>query len=239
MKPLVVQGVSKQYGNQFALDNVDITIESGEVFGLVGVNGAGKTTLIKSVLNLIRHDSGDISLFGNPASHASSRRRLQYLPEKFTPYPSLTGYEFLWLSLHAYGMKLQKDTARALAEKLALDPDALARSVRGYSKGMGQKLGLLSVLLCERDLLMLDEPMSGLDPLVRMRLREVLKAYAAEKTGRTIFFSSHILSDVAALCDRIAVIHAGTIRYVGSASALVKTHKSSDLESAFLAEIAA
>lgn len=233
--PITFTNISKQYGSHHALKDVSFALQTGEIFGLIGVNGAGKTTLIKSALDLIRADKGHITLAGVDSQQAKSRNTVHYLPEKFMPYPSLTGWDFLKLTCKGFGIALDKTHAEALADALALRTSALGQSMRGYSKGMGQKIGLLSILLCKRDLLILDEPMSGLDPEARQRLRTTL--LKEKNRQQTLFFSSHILSDIELLCDRIGLIHDGELRYIGTVRDLLFKHECELLEEAFLAEI--
>ena len=232
--PLLVDGVSTSYGKRQILDNVSFALAPGECFGLVGLNGVGKTTLIRSILSL-RNAKGTITFFGEPNSSARARRHLIYLPEKFQPSPQLYGWEYLSIHLDYFGQVVDKTKARAMAQGLDLDPTALDRKVRTYSKGMGQKLGLLGTLLVDAPLLILDEPMSGLDPRARVMLKDRLME--ARSQGRTIFFSSHILSDIEEICDRIGILHAQNIIYLGKANDFVASMKAPSLERAFLAAL--
>ena len=161
-------------------------------------------------------------LFDNNAKKPASRANLYYLPEKFMPSNLLKAREFLALSLEYYEMKYDKDRALKLAERLELNPKALDWQVKKCSKGMTQKLGLMGALMAERDLLLLDEPMSGLDPSARVLLKQCLLDYRAE--GRTVFFSSHILADIDEICDRIAVIHDSKLIFLGKPAEFRKTY---------------
>jgi len=234
--PLVVDGLSAGYKKKTVIHDIRFSVNPGEIFGLIGLNGAGKSTLIKAVLGLGEAE-GKSSLFGVPSGPAASRIDLAYLPEKFQPSPVLKGWEFLSLTLAYYGRKLDRGIASRLCEELDLDPAALKRSGRTYSKGMGQKLGLLGTLLIGLPLLILDEPMSGLDPRARIRLKDRLLDYRAQ--GHTVFFSSHILSDIEEICDRIAIMHEGRILFVGKPGELIAQTGSGNLERAFLARIEA
>jgi len=234
--PLVVDGLSAGYKKKTVIHDIRFSVHPGEIFGLIGLNGAGKSTLIKAVLGLGEAE-GKSSLFGVPSGPAASRLDLAYLPEKFQPSPVLKGWEFLSLTLAYYGRKLDRSVAARLCEGLDLDPAALKRSGRTYSKGMGQKLGLLGTLLIGLPLLILDEPMSGLDPRARIRLKDRLLDYRAQ--GNTVFFSSHILSDIEEICDRIAIMHEGRILFVGKPVDLIAETGSGNLERAFLARIEA
>ena len=185
--PLDIQSITKKYGTRKVLDDVNLKLESGEIFGLIGLNGVGKTTLIKIILDLLKADKGQIKLFGELQTIANSRRHLCYLPEKFMPSPYLKGHEFLSLSASYYQRPYKKEQGMLLAESLDLDPNALQQKIARYSKGMGQKLGLISAFLSETPLLILDEPMSGLDPKARVYLKRVLQGY--RDAGRTILRS--------------------------------------------------
>lgn len=236
MSPLHVDKVSKRYDGRLVLREVSFALLQGEIFGLIGLNGAGKTTLIKIALDLIRSDGGQVMIFGEHAASLEARRDLSYLPEKFQPSRYLKGLEYLDLSLSYFGRPLDVEAARAKAAALDLDPAVLDRKVGSYSKGMGQKLGLLAAFLIGAPLLLLDEPMSGLDPRARVRLKEELLAMRA--AGTTVFFSSHILADVDEICDRIAVIHEGNLLFLGTPAAFKTAYGDAVLERAFLKAIA-
>jgi ABC-2 type transport system ATP-binding protein len=184
---------------------------------------------------LVTPFAGSVQLFGDDHRDPARRARLAYLPERFQPPGPLCGHDFLRLPLAFSRLRVGRASAALLAAQLALEPRARERPVRSYSKGMAQKLGLLATLLTERPLLILDEPMSGLDPKARIRLKHQLAAYRAQ--GRTIFMSSHILADHDELCDRIAVLHRGRLGYVGSPAGLKQRRGAATLETAFLAEI--
>jgi len=234
--PLEVRGLRAGYGKRNVISDIDLSLNEGEVFGLIGLNGVGKTTLIKSILGL-GECRGRISIFGHPAGPPRGRANLAYLPEKFLPSALLRGWEFIELTLGYFGLPLDREKARALCIGLDLDPDVLDRNVRTYSKGMGQKLGLVGTMLTGLPLLILDEPMSGLDPKARILLKDRLLEY--RDAGRTIFFSSHILADIEEICGRIGVIHGGKLIFLGTPGELVARHGASSLERAFLASIEA
>ncbi len=214
LPPLAVEGISKRYRTQTVLEAVGFELAPAEIFGLIGLNGAGKTTLIKIILDLAKADSGAARLFGEPSTRPASRRHLSYLPEKFQPSRYLNGMEFLHFTLSHYQRPLNRETARAKIQALDLDVSALDKRVSTYSKGMGQKLGLAGAFLAEAPLIILDEPMSGLDPRARIRLKEEL--LRQRSAGRTVFFSSHILSDIDEICDRIGILHSGRLLFVGT-----------------------
>lgn len=229
-------GVQKNYGRAPALRDVSFEVASGEFFGLVGVNGAGKTTLLKCLLDFCNIQGGGIEIFGTPHHLTTARRRLAFLPERFTPPYYSTGRDFIQYVLDMQSTPYDRVATEHMLGQLELDLAALQLPVRAYSKGMTQKLGLAACLLSRKDLYILDEPASGLDPkahaLFKAQLREL------RRQGRTVFFTSHALADVAEICDRIAIMHAGTLRFAGTPAALCAQYASSDLEQAFLRCIA-
>jgi ABC-2 type transport system ATP-binding protein len=227
-----VRGLVKRYGRVLALDGIDLAIARGEAFGLVGANGAGKTTLIRCLLDLAAADAGTIELFGIAASVARARARLAYLPERFVPPHYLRGAEFLRAMLQLMGERYRPEAASALCAELELEPSALERPVRALSKGMMQKLGLAACFLADRDLYVLDEPMSGLDPVARIAVKSVLRRLAGER--RTLLFTSHVLADVEELCSSIAVLHRARLRFHGAPRALCARYGEAGLERAFM-----
>ena len=227
-----IEALVKRYGRAAALDGVSLSIARSEAFGLVGANGAGKTTLIRCLLDLTAADAGTIEIFGVPARRPSSRRPVSYLPERFVPPQYLTGAEFLRTLAALAGERHDEARAARLAVELELERDALERPVRSLSKGMTQKLGLAGALALERELYVLDEPMSGLDPAARVAVKSVLQRLSAE--GRTLFFTSHVLADVDELCSSIAVLERGRLRFRGAPRALCERHGEASLERAFI-----
>lgn len=233
--PLSLEAISKSYGKHQVLQEISFTLKPGEIFGLIGLNGVGKTTLIKMMLDLAKADSGEARMFGEPCTSVAARERISYLPEKFSPSRYLKGMEHLSLALSYYGKKLDPEKALRMAEDLDLDPQALTRKVGSYSKGMGQKLGLIGAFMVDQPFMILDEPMSGLDPRARIKLKDVMLRAKAE--GKTLFFSSHILSDIDEICDRIGIIHDKKLVYLGTASEFKPTFGEVSLERAFLKAI--
>ncbi len=230
--PLLVQDIHKSYGKHKVLEDIDFSLNTGEIFGLIGLNGAGKTTLIKIMLDLITCENGGIEIAGISARNINARKNLSYLPEKFQPSRYLKGMEYLELALSYYGKPLDKEAAKKKAVELDLNPDVLSLRVGSYSKGMGQKLGLVGAFLVDASFLILDEPMSGLDPSARIKLKNEL--LANKQAGKTIFFSSHILSDIDEICDRIGVIHDGKLCFIGTPQAFKEKMLEKSLEQAFL-----
>jgi ABC-2 type transport system ATP-binding protein len=217
-----IAALRKRYGKLVALDAVDLAVPAGEAFGLVGGNGAGKTTLIKCLLDLCAFESGRVEIFGVAGSVPASRRRLAYVPERFVPPYYLRCREFLETLVRASDVPYDPARAQAMLRDLELDAAVLERPVRSLSKGMTQKLGLAAAFLVERDLYVLDEPMSGLDPAARVAVKSVLRRLAAE--GRTLFFTSH----------SIAVLEKGSVRFRGPPAALCARYAEPRLEQAFM-----
>jgi len=233
--PIEITELCSRYGEMRVLERITLTVRPGETVGLIGLNGAGKTTLLKSILMLMRPLAGTVRLFGEPHESPSSRARLAYLPEKFQPPGHLCGLDFVRMTLAFHHRSARRAAISVRAEQLDLDPSVLNRRIRTYSKGMAQKLGLLATLMTDLPLLILDEPMSGLDPKARMRLKQQLAGCRAR--GQAVFLSSHILADHDELCDRIAILHRGRLDYVGSPAQLKEREKAATLETAFLTAI--
>lgn len=229
---LKINDVSVFYAGKPAIEGINLEVKSGEIFGLMGLNGAGKTSLIKCILALRNQDKGSISIFGADRESKDSKSKLAYLPEKFEPPWFLSGMEFLKFSLKLYHQDIDEAQIIEAARSLALDTDALKRRVHTYSKGMRQKLGILGTVLTGCPLFILDEPMSGLDPLARSLVKKMIVDVKGK--DRTIFLSSHILADMDEICDRVALLHLGKIRFVGTPAELKKKTSTTNLEQAFL-----
>lgn len=229
--------LSKTYGNSVVLQGIDLTVQPGEFFGLVGVNGAGKTTLLKCLLDFSEPDSGSIEIFGVSHRRYQSREKLAFVPERFTPPYYLTGRNFLDYMLRLRGQTYDPIRVGSMLDALDLDLVALDKPVSAYSKGMTQKLGLAACFLSERPLYLLDEPMSGLDPKARALLKRQLQSF--RERGHTLFFSSHTLADVEEICERMAILHQGTLRFVGTPGECRQHFNADSLEQAFMNCIAA
>lgn len=225
-------GLVKRFGERAALDGVDLRVDAGAALGLVGANGAGKTTFIKCALDLCAFDAGEVEIFGQSSRLPAARARLAYLPERFVPPYYLLGREFLDMTLRLAGSSAEKAGVEALCAELELERQALERPVRQLSKGTNQKLGLAACFLVPRDLYVLDEPMSGLDPAGRVAVKSVLARL--NRQGRALFFTSHVLADVEELCSTIAVLDRGAVRYRGTPADLCARHSESNLERAYL-----
>lgn len=207
-----VRGLTKHYGSTVGLDGLDLTVERGEVFGFLGPNGAGKTTTIRLLLDMIRPTRGSVSLFGRPSRDSGVRARVGYLPGELVLDERLTGaqnLEFLSRLAPRRGAQVDPKRRREICDRLGLARDDLRRPVRGYSRGMKQKVGLTAAMESDPDLLVLDEPTTGLDPLVRETVFELLQE--AGRAGRTVFHSSHVLSEVDRTCSRVAIIREGLL----------------------------
>ena len=202
-----VSGLTKRFGQTTALDGLDLEVASGEVHGFLGPNGAGKTTTIRILLGLIRADGGTARLFGgDPWSDATElHRRLAYVPGDVTLWSSLTGGEVIdLLGRLRGGLNLAKKDQ--LLQRFDLDPTKKGRT---YSKGNRQKVALVAALAADVELLILDEPTAGLDPLMEAEFRSCIEE--DRRSGRTVLLASHILAEVEALCDRISIVRAGRI----------------------------
>jgi len=208
--------LTKSYGEHRGIIDVDLDVQSGEAFGFLGPNGAGKTTMIRTMLDHIRPTSGRATIFGidTTADPVAIHRRLGYLPGEFTLYDKLTGGQTIEYFANLRGgvdARYQQD----LLARLDVDP---SRKFREYSKGNKQKIGLIIALQHRPDLLLLDEPTSGLDPLIQQEFYGVIRE--AKEEGRTVFLSSHILSEVEKTCDRVAIIRDGVLVKVDSVEGL-------------------
>jgi ABC-2 type transport system ATP-binding protein len=199
-----------------ALRGVSFDVKEGDLYGFIGPNGAGKSTTIKILLGLLKPGSGRATLMGQPAGSPRSRADVGFLPEQPYFYDYLTGREFLWFYGQLSGLRWSdlKTRVNEVAELVSLKPDAMDRKLRTYSKGMLQRIGLAQALLSRPRMVILDEPMSGLDPLGRRDVRNLLKNLHGQ--GITVFYSSHVLSDVEAICTRLAMVVDGQIRRHGT-----------------------
>jgi ABC-2 type transport system ATP-binding protein len=217
MSAIEIDGVTKKFGAVTAVDDLSLTVEEGEVFGFLGPNGAGKSTTINMVLDFVRPTAGSISVFGHDAHEDSVavRSRTGVLPEGFTVYGRLTGREHVEFATES------KDVQQApaeLLERVNLDEEAWGRKASGYSKGMQQRLALAMALAGDPDLLILDEPSTGLDPAGAREMREIVRDEVDR--GTTVFFSSHILGQVEAVCDRVGILNEGEMVAVDSVEGL-------------------
>ncbi|MFG1628587.1 ATP-binding cassette domain-containing protein [Kribbella sp. NPDC049227] len=213
---IVVSGLHKSYGSTHALDGLDLDVATGEVHGFLGPNGAGKSTTIRVLLGLLRGDEGDVSLLGGDPWHDAAKlhRRLAYVPGDVNLWPNLTGGEVIDLLGRLRG-GLDSKKRDDLLRRFDLDPTKKGRT---YSKGNRQKVALVAALASDVELLILDEPTSGLDPLMEEVFRQCIEE--ERQHDRTVLLSSHILSEVEALCDRISIIRRGKVVETGTLSEL-------------------
>jgi ABC-2 type transport system ATP-binding protein len=205
-------GLTKRFGAVEALRELDLEVAAGEVVGFLGPNGAGKTTTIRLVLGMLRPTTGRAQLFGldSHTQTVQAHRRISYVPGETNLWPSLTGAETLHLLGRIHG-QVDNRYRDELIERFQLDPD---KKVRAYSKGNRQKVLLIAALMTRADLLLLDEPTSGLDPLMEQAFRACI--HEARQRGQAVFLSSHILSEVEALCDRVGILRAGRLVDMGT-----------------------
>ncbi len=232
MDALSVDNLTTSYGKRAVLHGVSLRIAAGQFVGLVGVNGAGKTTLVKSILGLCRIDDGTIHLFGQSSGDESARSRVSYLPERFAPPSYCTCRDFLRLSHRLYDVKYDAATVANILERLDLDPVVLDKPVKQLSKGMTQKLGLAACFLSRKPFLILDEPMSGLDPIARHHVKQML--LDAKQRGTTVLMSSHALADVEVLCNSMTVIHQGQVVFDDTVQAFRESFPDGDLDDSFM-----
>jgi len=217
---LVIEDLRKTFKVGFArktvnaVRGVSLFVNPGEIFGFLGPNGAGKTTTMKMCMDLIRPTSGKVLLFGSPPGTMTARKRIGYLPEHPYFYDYLKPVELLDFFGRLYGVPRQVRRKRIhdLLELVGLG-HARDRTLRKFSKGMLQRAGLAQALIGDPELVVLDEPLSGLDPIGRKELKDII--VSLRQRGKTVFFSSHILSDIELLCDRIAIIDKGQLKYLG------------------------
>lgn len=208
----------------FALSDISFKINQGDLVGFLGANGAGKTSLIKILMDFSRQDSGEVRFKKNLGEKSLEiKSKIGYLPERAYLYQHLTGLEFLHYvgSLHDISKNDLKMRIKNWAEKIQI-ADAMNRQIKGYSKGMQQRLGFISALIHNPQFLVLDEPLSGLDPLGRKEFKTIMRELNHE--GTTIFFSSHIVSDVEEICNKVVFIEKGKLLYEGSIDSLILKH---------------
>ena len=227
-----IDGVSRAFGDVKAVDGLSLALAPGEIVGFLGTNGAGKTTTIKMITGLLRPDAGEVSVFGGDPSDPAVRARIGYMPEVATYYPYLNARELLAFYGGICGLdaKSVRERTDSLLESVGL-ADAAKRPLRTYSKGMLQRAGIAQALLNDPDLLVLDEPFTGLDPLARIHFRELLRSL--REKGKAVFFSSHELGETELLCDRVAIMKKGRCVYQGPVKDLAGDG-ASNLERLFL-----
>ncbi|MGC8667469.1 MAG: ABC transporter ATP-binding protein [Chthonomonadales bacterium] len=228
---IVTQGLTKTYldvwnkAEIMAVDHLDLQVEEGEIFGFLGRNGAGKTTTIKMLLGLIFPSAGTGTVLGKPLGDIEAKSRVSYLPENPYFYESMSGWDVLDFYARLFRLREPERSQRVqkALEEVRLDPKAWKRPLRGYSKGMLQRIGVAQALINDPQLLFLDEPTSGLDPIAHAELREIIANVGRQ--GKTVFLSSHQLPDVELVCSRVAIIHRGKLLATGKISELTAGEK--------------
>ena len=224
---LEVRGLAKTYRTGLfrkkvkpALRGLDLTVNRGEILGYLGPNGSGKTTTLKVLMGLVRADAGTVHVLGLPFADRAWRQRAGYLPEQPYFYDYLSAREYLDYAGRIFGMSAaaRRERAAVLLERVGLRRSAEV-PLRRYSKGMLQRVGIAQALVNDPDLVFLDEPMSGLDPIGRRLMRDIILGLKAE--GKTVLFSTHILADAEALCDRVALLRAGELVRVGELAGIL------------------
>jgi len=219
-----------------AVDGLTLKVETNETYGLLGLNGAGKTTTLKLLVGLLRPTAGTVSVLGHRAGDRRALGRIGFLPENPYFYSYLTGGEFLDFAAELFGLpvKERRERSRALLKMVSM-ADSENVPLRKCSKGMLQRLGIAQALINDPDVLFLDEPMSGLDPIGRRDVRLIMMELKAQ--GKTVFFNSHLLPDVNEICDRVGVLHRGRLAGEESVSAISSGGSYQDLEEYFLTTV--
>jgi ABC-2 type transport system ATP-binding protein len=211
------------------IKDINLSIYKGEIFGLLGLNGAGKTTLMKTLLGLLQPTSGEVIISGGSINNIKIRQHIGYMPE--LPYfpKYLKAYEIMEYFADIFNIKNKKQRILEILELVGLKGNEF-KKIKEFSKGMQSRLGMAQALINDPDILFLDEPMTGLDPLGYKEMRDIL--ISLNKRGKTIFFNSHILSEVERICDRVAIMHKGRIKDIGKVKNIIKKYK--NLESYFI-----
>jgi ABC-2 type transport system ATP-binding protein len=222
MSIVEIENLTKDYEIGFwrkrkvrALDGLSLSVEAGEIFGFLGANGAGKTTTLKLLMRLTFPTAGKARILGTDIDNVAMHQRIGYLPENPYFYDYLTAREFLEYCAELFGRprKLRKQQAEDLLSRVHLDEKRWNTQLRKFSKGMLQRVGLAQALINDPEIVFLDEPMSGLDPIGRREVRDLIASL--RQTGKTVFMCSHILSDIEVLCDRVAILKKGKLAHLG------------------------
>lgn len=232
MEILRIEQLHKRFGKNEVIKGLSLQVPEGEIFGFIGQNGAGKTTTMKMVLGLLPADAGSIFVCGEPVRFGETKTNesIGYLPDVPEFYPYMTAMEYLKLCGQVTGMTAEATKARSLELLGLVGLEISKKKIGGYSRGMKQRLGIAQALLNQPKLLICDEPTSALDPVGR---KEILDILLAVKGQTTVLFSTHILSDVERICDRVAVLHDGIIQLSGTLQELKAQHKAETLAMEF------
>lgn len=233
---LEIKNLTKKFGDKVAVDNIDLSVKSGEIYGFLGPNGAGKTTTIKMIVGMLMPDGGSISVDGIDAIHddVEAKRQIAYVPDSPEIYDIMTGRQYLNFIADVFELSDEERNKQIdrYAEVFEMK-DNLDVMIAGYSHGMKQKIVIMGALIHSPKLLILDEPMVGLDAKSSFRLKEIMRALADE--GRTVFFSTHVMEVAENLCDRIGIINRGKIIAVGTLDEIKAAAKDTgSLEKIFL-----
>ncbi len=230
---LAISNLSYSISGLEILKTLNLDVAERQYYAIAGVNGAGKSTLIKLILDLIRPSAGgEIRIFGADSRVPGCRDQLTYLPEKFDARKNISGLQYLDFVASVYHQNPGRQKIDELAERLDFPPDRLDSRIGGYSKGMVQKLGLVSCFMLQRRLLILDEPLSGLDPRARYHFKQLMREQRS--TGLTVLYSTHLLADAEDLCDRFGILHDGEMRYQGAPADCIRHYQADNLEQAYM-----
>ena len=230
---LQVDDLNYTIGGSDILRGLNLSIQQGQFYALAGENGSGKSTLIKIILDLIRNtDSGTVNIGGFDHKLIAARNLLTYLPEKFDIKKDVTGWQYLKFVYGIYQQPINENKVLALCEQLGFDSKRLRDKSNTYSKGMKQKLGLISCFMLDKALIILDEPLSGLDPKARFHFKELLQQ--ERQNNRTIFYSTHMLADAEEICDQFAILHQGEIAFNGTPQQCMLEYHADTLEKAYM-----
>jgi len=230
---LSVSNISYSVSGLDILKTLNLDVGEQQYYAIAGVNGAGKSTLIKLILDLIRPaPGGEIRIFDQDNRDRQCRDQLAYLPEKFDVKKNITGRQYLDFIAAVYHQEPGGDNIAELARRLDFPPERLDSRVGGYSKGMVQKLGLVSCFMLKRRLIILDEPLSGLDPRARYHFKELMRE--EKSSERTILYSTHLLADAEDLCDQFGILHDGEMKYQGTPADCIQRYQADSLEQAYM-----
>lgn len=234
MSEILIKNVSKTYdkGESYSVKNLSLSLKKGTIFGFLGANGAGKTTTIKMLVGLTRPTEGEIHIFGLSPEAGEVKPRIGFMPESPSFYPHLTAKEFLHFIAGLFEIKEAKRKVEEVFILVDLE-NAQNKKVKTFSKGMLQRLGLAQALINDPDIIFLDEPLDGLDPLGRAEIKKILTDL--RKRQKTIFFNSHILGDVEEICNEVGIIDKGCLIALGTPSEIKGSYK--NLEDAFVSII--